>query len=367
MRKYFLDNIRWATVILVLVYHVFYLYNSVGVFGGIGGFSEVQYQDGFLCFVYPWFMALLFLIAGISSRYALQKRTHKEFIKDKTAKLLVPSTLGLFVYHFVGGYLNIKFGGGLEYMPDFLVYPISVLSGVGPLWFIQLLYVFSLLLVLIRKIDSKEKLYRLCAKSNLLVVVLLVFPVFLSAQILNAPVITTYRFGIYFMVYLLGYFVFSHDEVQEKLEKYRFWFLIPAVVLAVFYVIFNFNTDYTASGLLRSFFTNIYLWFAILAILGCGRAWCNKTNRFANYMSKTSFGVYVVHYLITLVVCYLLKTYLPVPPAVIYVLAIVFIIGLSFGVYELLRRIPVIRYLMFGIRGKKREKAGSSDVAGTVK
>ena len=154
MRKHFIDNIRWATIVLVLIYHVFYIYNSSGVFGGIGGFSEVQYQDSFLYFVYPWFMALLFLVAGISSRYALTLHTHKEFIKDKTAKLLVPSTLGLFVYHFITGYLNIKFGGGLSSIPAALIYPISVISGIGPLWFIQMLYIFSLLLVLIRKIDS---------------------------------------------------------------------------------------------------------------------------------------------------------------------------------------------------------------------
>ena len=73
MRKHFIDNIRWSTVIIVLIYHVFYLFNSVGVLGGIGGFKQVQYQDSFLYFVYPWFMALLFLIAGISSRYALTK------------------------------------------------------------------------------------------------------------------------------------------------------------------------------------------------------------------------------------------------------------------------------------------------------
>ncbi|HBM75175.1 MAG TPA: acyltransferase, partial [Clostridiaceae bacterium] len=67
MRKHYIDNIRWATVLLVLVYHVFYLFNSVGVLGGVGSFSEVQYQDAVLYFVYPWFMVLLFLIAGISS------------------------------------------------------------------------------------------------------------------------------------------------------------------------------------------------------------------------------------------------------------------------------------------------------------
>ena len=36
MRKYYLDNIRWITVIIVVIYHVFYMYNAEGVLGGLG-------------------------------------------------------------------------------------------------------------------------------------------------------------------------------------------------------------------------------------------------------------------------------------------------------------------------------------------
>ena len=44
-RYYFIDNLRWVTVALVLIYHVFYNFNAQGVFGGIGGFAEEQWQD----------------------------------------------------------------------------------------------------------------------------------------------------------------------------------------------------------------------------------------------------------------------------------------------------------------------------------
>ena len=40
MRKHWIDNLRWVTVLLVLLYHVIYFYNNKGVFGGIGGFSD---------------------------------------------------------------------------------------------------------------------------------------------------------------------------------------------------------------------------------------------------------------------------------------------------------------------------------------
>jgi iron complex outermembrane receptor protein len=37
MRKHWIDNLRWVTVLLVLFYHVIYFYNNKGVLGGIGG------------------------------------------------------------------------------------------------------------------------------------------------------------------------------------------------------------------------------------------------------------------------------------------------------------------------------------------
>ena len=39
----------------------------------------------------------------MSARYYLQSHTTKQFVKDKTRKLLVPSTIGLFVFQWLLG------------------------------------------------------------------------------------------------------------------------------------------------------------------------------------------------------------------------------------------------------------------------
>lgn len=349
-RKYYLDNIRWMTVLLVLVYHVFYLFNGVGVLGGVGAFSEVQYQDAVLYIIYPWFMVLLFWIAGISARYSLERRSHKEFLKSRTVKLLVPATLGLFVFQWVVGYLNIKIGGGLEMIPKFILYPVCVISGIGPLWFIQLLWLFSLLLVVICKIDKREQFYRFCGKANTGVILLLGLLIWGAAQVLNVPVITVYRFGIYFMAFLMGYFVFSHDKIQEKIERIRIPMLILAIVGAAAYTWYYFGENYTDSACLKSLFTNVYLWVVILAILGCFKAWGNRTNRFASYMTNASFGIYIVHYAVVLYGCYFFKNSTDLPVVLIYVIAMILTLVLSTVLYEILKRIPVLRYLILGMK-----------------
>lgn len=166
MRKTYIDNIRWMTVVIVVIYHVLYMFNGVVTSGVIGPFTPVQYQDAYLYFVYPWFMLLLFVISGMSARFYLNRHSEKEFLKRRTTKLLVPSTIGLFVFWWIEGYFNMAIGGAFANMsavPKPMLFVIMVISGIGPLWYIQMLWVFSLLLLLIQKIE-KDRLYGVCEK-----------------------------------------------------------------------------------------------------------------------------------------------------------------------------------------------------------
>lgn len=346
MRRHYLDNLRWATVLLVLVYHVFYMFNGVGVLGSIPGAKNIPFFDGMAAMIYPWFMVLLFVISGMSAKYALDKKSHKEFIKERAKKLIVPSTLGLFVIHWWTGYLNIKMGGGLDYMPKALVYPISVASGGGPLWFIQMLFVFSCLLVLIRKIE-KDKFWNKCKNANIAIVFLQFIAIFLSAQVLNMPIITVYRFGIYFVAFLIGYFLFSHNEVQGKIESARWWSLGLTVVFGVWYGILFAGTNFTSDECLKNIITNSYLWFGVLTVLGFGKRYLNKPY---SYMPRASFGIYILHYPVLITVGYVLTTYFNLPVSLNYAIALVFEIVITFVLFELIKRIPFARFLVLGTK-----------------
>lgn len=357
MRKPYLDNIRWATVLLVLVYHVCYIFNGVGIFGGIPGAVSIPAFDTLASVVYPWFMVLLFVVAGISARYSLQKRTGKQFVKERAAKLLVPSTLGLFALHWITGYLNIKLGGGLAYIPAALVYPISAVSGIGPLWFIQMLFLFSCALALLRKIDRMDRVWTLCGRANLPVILLLSAVIFGAARIGNLPVLTMYRFGIYFASFLMGYYVFSHDSVQDIIEKMHLPMLCLAAAGAIVYATCYYGSDYTAPECLQSVLTNLYLWAAVLAILGCFRRYFNRETDFTRFMTTSSFGLYVLHYPVLIVTCYILYVYFDFPSIWNYVIALAAEMIVTFAAYEGIRRIPIVRYLVLGIRGKQRKTA----------
>lgn len=341
---------RWSIVILVLIYHVFYMFNGVGVLGGIPGAKNIPAFDTVAAVVYPWFMVALFIVSGISARYALQKRTAKQFMKERAVKLLIPSTLGLFFIHWITGYLNIKMGGGLAYMPEALVYPISAISGIGPLWFIQILFVFSWLLTLLRKADRTDRVWTLCGHVKLPVILLLFLLIFGAAQILNAPVLTMYRFGIYFISFLIGYYVFSHEHVQAMIEKIRVPMSCLAVTGAVLYALYYSGSNYTSSACLQSMMTNLYLWIVVLAVMGCCKKYFNEETAFTRYMTKSSFGIYILHYPVLIVTCYILHFYFDFPAICNYMIALAIEFLVTLMLYEGIRRIPFVRFVVLGVK-----------------
>ena len=364
MRKHWMDNLRWVTVLLVLLYHVIYFYNNKGVFGGIGGFGEgKQYQDVVMYILYPWFMTLLFLLAGISARYALEKYPAKKWFRSRTRKLLVPGTIGLFVFHWMVGYFNTLVAsrqGMLEGMSPVAKYFMWAISGTGPLWFIQVLWLLSLVLLLIRSLDKKDRLWNWCGKAGIIPVILFVILLWIGEKtMIPNPktggldgLLNLYKPVYYLIPFLLGYFVFSHEEVQTKVKNAWIPLMACAVVSGCILTATTFGQDNTSPQYLGSPLTCIYCWLMCLGMMGWFNAKFDRTGAFAGYMTRSSFGLYIVHYLVVASIGSMLKLHTQLPPWSMYIILAIAVFALSPLLYEVLRRIPFIRWAVLGIRKK---------------
>ncbi len=356
MRKYYLDNLRWMTVILVVIYHVIYMYNGVVTDGVIGAEHSIPLLDGVQYALYPWFMVFLFIIAGMCSRYYLETHTEMEFLKSRTTKLLIPSTLGLLVYGWIQGYINMSIVNAFESIPDTMPTPIlfliMVLSGTGVLWFIQVLWMNSLILFFIRKFE-KGKLYNKTANSGIIAFLICGILFFLSGLILNTPIVAVYRFGIYGFTFFLGYFVLAHEEVIEKLSKYAWILFGIACILCGVFIYLNFGDNYAVMPVVGSLPAAIYGYSMSLALLGLGYRYLNKTSNFMSYMRKRSYGIYVFHYLSLSAVALLLDKITGFPVAAKYLHILVAAFVGSIGLYEVISRVPVIRFLVLGMKKEK--------------
>lgn len=356
MRKHYLDNIRWVTICLVVIYHVIYMYNGVAVDGVLGPFTQPQYQDALQYLLYPWFMVLLFIVAGMCSRYYMEAHTLGEFIRSRTRKLLVPSTIGLLAVGWVQGYVNMAISGAFSTIPGTVpaiaMYFIMVLSGTGVLWFIQMLWLFSMLLAAVRRFEM-GRLYGLTRGANMAVLVLLAVPVYLSGLVLNTPVICVYRFGIYGFTFFLGYFLFAHDEVIERLSRWALPLLAAAAALGCAYLLLHFGDNYAVMPVVNCVPAAAYAWAACLAALGGMKRWGDAATGLSAFMSRRSFGLYVLHYLPLSAAAYALHQYAPLPALPSYLTAALAAFGGGLALYEIISRTPFLRWCVLGLRKEK--------------
>lgn len=354
-RKKYLDNIRWITLCIVILYHIIYIFNNSGVISNIN-VKGIPIMDCFLVFVYPWFMCLLFLISGISSRYSLEKRTTKEFMKDRKKRILIPSIVGIFAYGWISGLITNQytdmFAGNGSMIPGLIKYFIYCLMGIGVLWYCHVLFINSALTVLLKKIDKNNKIDELCKKINLPILFGLVILVWLSSLILNTPLISVYRFGIYIFMYMLGYYIFYQDKIIEKLEKISIPLGILSFILGIVYTIYYYGSNYTDMSCLKSIFTNVYLYLMILSILGLGKKFLNFSNKFTEYMRKNNFNFYVLHYTIIVILGHLLVQYLNLPFILNYIIILIGTIIILPIVTEIIKKIPILNKLLLGIYKK---------------
>ncbi len=73
MRKHYIDNLKWMLILVLIPYHVGMSFNSWDEPNYIMLDSD-KLISSFLVFFSPWFMPLLFLLAGTNTSYSIQKR-----------------------------------------------------------------------------------------------------------------------------------------------------------------------------------------------------------------------------------------------------------------------------------------------------
>jgi len=309
--------------------------------------------------LYPWFMPMLFLLAGVSARYALQRHSEKEWFSARTRKLLVPATIGLFVFHWMVGYFNSAVARGtgvFDGVPGVVKFCIMAISGTGPLWFVQVLWLLCIVLLIVRAIDKNDKFWNWCGKFGLIPVMLLGALLYLgSFTLIREPrpesadgLLNLYKPLYYLLPFLMGYFVFSHDEIIEMLSKVWYFLVGWAIGFGVALVVLYFGKDNTSPEFLQNPLNTVYGWMMILALIGTFKALFDRTGKFATYMTRSSYGLYIVHYLVIASLGYMMKQYTTLPPLAMYVILTVAVFTLSPLLYEGLRRIPVVKWCVFG-------------------
>ncbi len=374
-RLHYIDNLRWICILVLFPFHTAFVFCA----GWYGYYVSSDYPSTaahcITVSIEPWIIPLLFCIAGMSTKFALQKRTPLMYLKDRLTKLLVPFLAGLFLICPVIAYYALKFhtdytgsfaGAFVHFFSSIQNFP--DLNGIGGdfsvdhLWFILSLFTISLVTLGVILLGQRQAWFHFNLENvSLPVLVLLFFPVWL----LNYVGIyeTGYSLVSYFAMFLIGYYLFAADPVQAKMEKYRAvllaaWIALTIGIMWMYGIILGHSEVFWG----YSAFFVLTGWTGVLALMGAGRHLLDSTNYFTTYLSTASYPVYILHQAILVVTAYYVLMF-AIPPALQFAAIVIVSLPLTFACYEIIRRIPVVRTL-FGITRPQRKNAYVDGIPG---
>ena len=147
-RLFFIDHLRAALAVLVVLHHLALVYGGIPPFY----YFEPPSDDplvglialAFVLFNQAWFMGAFFLLTGYFTPGSYDRKGPGSFLKDRLLRLGIPLILLIFVLSpisSIGYYLMPARQGGITTPLTWQAYP--SLLGLGPLWFVAMLLIFS--------------------------------------------------------------------------------------------------------------------------------------------------------------------------------------------------------------------------------
>jgi len=349
MRKHYLDNLRTIMILLLFPVHTFMIWNNYGTKFYVWA-GENKLLSSLIIIVNPWIMALLFVIAGMCARYSLEKRSVKEFLKERFSKLIIPFVSGILLLVPIQTLYARKFffgyNGNILNNYEYFFTHFTDLSGndgcftPGHLWFILFLFIISLLALLIIRYIPYEKVSAKLEKVNIIGIISLFVPIWLMAYI---GAFGVYSLGRYFTLYLLGYYMFTNEKITDKIVKNKKLILGLFCLFQLTLVIAYYNFSYYGDIVV-----NFVGWLGTLSCIIIGKLYLNKESKITNYFKKASFPIYILHLPVLVIIGY--YSLIMIDNIVSQICIITFgSFIVTILVYEIIKKIPILKK-MIGVR-----------------
>lgn len=351
-RRYYIDNLRWLAILFLFIYHTCMVWNNFGegfyVWGGGNAILSCV-----ITFFYPIYMPLLFCLAGVSTKYALGKRSYNEYIRERFLRLGLPFLTGLLLLVPVQTYFAEIFHNGYtgSYLQQYVLFfsKFTDLTGYSGgftpahLWFILFLLIISIIGLFIIRIIEKMNINKIIEKCNFILMVLIsILLLWLTTPILEQ--LAGKSIVKYLVCFLLGYFFMADDRIVNVCKRYWYitggMYLILNIYHLIMYSFFGF-----ISGPLYNLLVASVSWLGILSIIGAGRRWLNFSNKLTLYFTKASYPYYILHQTILVAVAYFVIKYLS---GVVLQFVVIVIVSFLFTalMYEIVRKIPYLRWIL---------------------
>ena len=338
-----------------------------------------------------WLMPLFFLLSGAGSWYALKSRTGGQYLLDRVKRILIPLYgVGVFILLLPQAYFEVVTNQGYtgtfwEFLPRYITNAFTSIPNIddvfffnvflGHLWFLQYLFLISLLVLPLLLFLRSERGQRFIAKLAgwcdrwggiflfliPLAIIRIAFTHFFRgeehswAHFLN--------FAVFFVI---GYIIPADKRFTDGIKKVGWVFLALGILgltsEGFFIYVLNYNyanihhpggEPFSLMYVLFNAAMSIASWSWIAFVLYLGAKYLNIKSKLVTYGNEAVLPFYIFHQTIILSVgWFVIRWNMGILPKYLIIAAASF--ALIMILYELLvRRFNVMRFL-FGMRSQKK-------------
>ncbi len=372
MRRYDMDWLRVLVFGLLIFYHVgmffvpwgWHIKNNVE-------YSWLRYP---MLFLNQWRLPILFVISGMGTYYALNKRTALQFSMERIKRLFLPLVVGMLLIVPPQVYIE-KFSNGQFLGSYFDFWPSKAFIGVYPegnlswhhLWFLPYLLLFSLALlpVFLYLHKHPENRFLLWIKNkvdNKYGIFWFLLPLYLFESLVEPFFDITHAliddwFAIinYAALFFFGFLLISvKEQFWKTVTKHRRFYLICGLGgFTLFLSLILTFEDSVWEHFVEAFLKVFNLWSWILALFGYASKYLNRPSKTLAYANEAVYPFYILHQTITIIIGYYLMD-LNWGLATKFCILAIGTFGGSWLLYEfVIRRWELIRPL-FGLKLKRK-------------
>lgn len=249
-RRFDVDTLRVIAILLLVPFHTARLYDSEA--WHMKDLTAPYWIADFLIRILNIFqMPLLFLLAGMSAAWALERRSGRDFLRERALRLLVPLIFGIFILVAPQVWLErtspevplrmspIDFDGNFfAFVGNYLscCYPEANFSW-HHLWFLPYLFVYCLPLTVLTRTSGAETLANWIAGASwrlfLPGLVLVGLEMFLRPHFPSTHnlIWDWANHAHYAFLVIFGWWLARNPALEKALQKVRFFSLVAGIAL----------------------------------------------------------------------------------------------------------------------------------------
>ncbi|MBN1625336.1 MAG: acyltransferase family protein [Deltaproteobacteria bacterium] len=385
-RRYDIDWLRVFVMLAVFFFHCARFF--CGVRWHLNNNEQSIVALVFVGWLDMWFMPLFFLLSGVGSWYALRSVNNGQYLLDRVKRILVPLyTVGLFLLLPPQLYFEIFSNRGYagtfwemlpHYFSDLRHFSFDWPGGLvhvpfsGHLWFLQFLFLISVLALPLMRYLRSEKGLRLidtlagwCNRRG--GIFLFLVPVIIIRIGLRSVFLGEHAWADFFefvVFFIIGYILPADIRFTESVKKHGWTCLVLGIACFIGEGFFTLGLGYKYLGdepfslifVLFETIVSIGRWSWIVFVLGLGARHLNFNRAALAYCNEAVLPFYIFHQTIILCVGWFVIPWdIGVLPKYLIIVAASF--TLIMALYEgLVRRFKPMRVL-FGMRPKKKPYA----------